>query len=154
MSEQPTLDNLSCMNTVAIHSFLRAVAGCDTNLYVPFLSMTSSLPADRQRRSEHFETGAARESSDLENSRSQWDAECARVFSLLFFISNFFFYIAPPRARVCWLCHLTWQSGFNHCIHYSARLLSGEGQSHATVSQTIIPGFWNASRYVCQSICS
>ena len=47
------------------------VGGCDTDLYVPFLSMTScaslalslslSLCAVRQRWSEHFESGAAGE---------------------------------------------------------------------------------------------
>ncbi len=96
--------NACSINTGAIHVCLGSAGGCGTNLYAPFLSMTSSLSLSlslslplslvRQRWSEHFESGAAGERPDLKNSRSQWDAE--RVRASFFF----FFFNTAPSARV------------------------------------------------------
>lgn len=75
--------------------------GCDTDLYVPFLSMTScaslalSLSARSDRDGVSTLSREQPERRDLgENSLSQWGAERARVFSLTFI------HTAPRRACV------------------------------------------------------
>ena len=95
------------------------VGGCDTDLYVPFLSMTScaslalslslSLSARSDRDGVSTLSREQPERRDLgENSLSQWGAERARVFPPLHL------YTQRPGVRACvrWLCRLTWHGRF------------------------------------------
>lgn len=102
------------INTVALHVWPGLVGGCDTNLYVSFLSMTSSLSPRALR-------GQTEMKWRLGVGSSRRETRLGRILAANGTLSVCtFFFIQRPARVLAGSSNLA--TGFNHSIIYSAHI--------------------------------